>query len=113
MATSIVTYLIIGGVLYWLLFMGGLNQVKGMLGGLGGNSQTQTNSQSNVRVNGQDAQSMVNDIQGRVQSIIQKSNVSPGSVNSGKNVSIQRKDDRGNQFNVQSNSLFATRIPRI
>lgn len=115
MATSLVTYLVIGAVLYWVFFMGGLNQVKGMLGGLGGSSsQSQTNvngkitqTQTNRQSNG-DVQGMVNGIQGNVNELLRKS-----GVNSGQNVSIQRRDDRGNQFNKQSSSFFATRIPRI
>lgn len=117
------TIIVVGAVLYYLFFMGGINTIKGMLGG-GGISNSQSNSQSNVRVNGQNvsgvnADDIIKNVNGNIQSIFQKVGLPPNS--SGKSVSIQRRDDRGNQVNIQSdgnvqgNSMFASSrvMPRI
>lgn len=116
MGSSLVTLLVVGAVIYYLLFMGGLSQIKGMLGGGGSNIQTRTNTGSNIGGNIQD---IMNNVQGNTQDImsnvhmnvndmLRKAGIDPTQ----KNVSIQKRVN-GGQINYQNSSMFATRIPRI
>lgn len=114
MGSSLVTLLVVGAILYYMLFMGGISQIKGMLGG--SNVQTRTNTGSNISGNIQDimsnvqgnTQDIMSNVQGNVNDMLRKAGIDPTQ----KNVSIQKRVN-GGQINYQNSSMFATRIPRI